>query len=224
MFNCVKWVKMRVNSVGQENNSKTSSVLKAGGIGAIGGAVVRNLAPLTTEEHDFFFNSSAVSGIEQKVRKVRANEIEKIANEFKAGKLSVTKNAFDTFEKHKDLIQDEPKSALGYIKNASDDVKRGVSALVNRVDAIGAAKEHIEVSNIKSAAKSQRPLTYFALAGALIAMSGQVLVNAFKSCMPETEKTAKEQEPLTMADVLLEGLGTNTEVLFLTNEAFQGKH
>lgn len=215
---------MRVNSVGQENNSNATSVLKAGGIGAVGGALVRNFAPLTTEEHDFFFNSSAVSGIEQKVRKVRVNEIEKISNEFKAGKLNVAQGAFDTFEKHKDLIADEPKSVLGYVKNSSDDIKTGVKALAGRVDAIGAAKEHIEVSNIKSAAKSARPLAYFALAGALIAMSGQVLVNAFKSCMPSEEPQPKEQEPLTMADVLLEGLGTNTEVLFLTNEAFKGKN
>ena len=215
---------MRVNSVGQENNSKTSSVLKAGGIGAVGGALVRSFAPLTTEEHDFFFNSSAVSGIEQKVKKVRVNEIEKISKEFKAGKLNVADEAFDTFVKHKDLIADEPKSVLGYVKNSSDAVKEGVVNLAGRVDAIGAAKEHIEVSNIKSAAKSARPLAYFALAGALIAMSGQVLVNAFKSCMPSEEPQVKEQEPLTMADVLLEGLGTNTEVLFLTNEAFKGKN
>ena len=215
---------MRVNSVGQENNSKTSSVLKAGGIGAVGGALVRSFAPLTTEEHDFFFNSSAVSGIEQKVKKVRVNEIEKISKEFKAGKLNVAQGAFDTFEKHKDLIADEPKSVLGYVKNSSDAVKEGVVNLTRRVDAIGAAKEHIEVSNIKGAAKSARPLAYFALAGALIAMSGQVLVNAFKSCMPSEEPQPKEQEPLTMADVLLEGLGTNTEVLFLTNEAFKGKN
>ncbi len=215
---------MRVNSVGQENNSKTSSVLKAGGIGAVGGALVRSFAPLTTEEHDFFFNSSAVSGIEQKVKKVRVNEIEKISKEFKAGKLNVAQGAFDTFEKHKDLIADEPKSVLGYVKNSSDAVKEGVVNLTRRVDAIGAAKEHIEVSNIKGAAKSARPLAYFALAGALIAMSGQVLVNAFKSCMPNEKPQVKEQEPLTMADVLLEGLGTNTEVLFLTNEAFKGKN
>ena len=224
MFNCVKWVKMRVNSVGQENNTNTLSVLKAGGIGAVGGTLIRNFAPLTTEEHDFFFNSSAIAGIEQKVKKVRVNEIEKISNEFKAGKLNVAKDAFDTFEKHKDLISNEPKSVLGYVKNSSDEVKNGVKALVGRVDAIGAAKEHIEVSNIKSAAKSARPLAYFALAGALIAMSGQVLVNAFKACMPEEKEQHKEQEPLTMADVLLEGLGTNTEVLFLTNEAFKGKN
>lgn len=215
---------MRVNSVGQENNTKTSSVLKAGGLGAVGGALVRSFAPLTTEEHDFFFNSSAVAGIEQKVKKVRVNEIEKISKEFKAGKLNVARDAFDTFEKHKDLIADEPKSVLGYVKNSSDEIKDGVTGLARRVDAIGAAKEHIEISNIKSAAKSARPLAYFALAGALIAMSGQVLVNAFKSCMPEEKEAPKEQGPLTMADVLLEGLGTNTEVLFLTNESFKGQN
>lgn len=215
---------MRVNSVGQENNTKTSSVLKAGGLGAVGGALVRSFAPLTTEEHDFFFNSSAVAGIEQKVKKVRVNEIEKISKEFKAGKLNVARDAFDTFEKHKDLIADEPKSVLGYVKNSSDEIKEGVTGLARRVDAIGAAKEHIEISNIKSAAKSARPLAYFALAGALIAMSGQVLVNAFKSCMPEEKEAPKEQGPLTMADVLLEGLGTNTEVLFLTNESFKGQN
>ncbi len=215
---------MRVNSVGQENNTKTSSVLKAGGLGAVGGALVRSFAPLTTEEHDFFFNSSAVAGIEQKVKKVRVNEIEKISKEFKAGKLNVARDAFDTFEKHKDLIADEPRSVLGYVKNSSDEIKEGVTGLARRVDAIGAAKEHIEISNIKSAAKSARPLAYFALAGALIAMSGQVLVNAFKSCMPEEKEAPKEQGPLTMADVLLEGLGTNTEVLFLTNESFKGQN
>ena len=215
---------MRVNSVGQENNTKTSSVLKAGGLGAVGGALVRSFAPLTTEEHDFFFNSSAVAGIEQKVKKVRVNEIEKISKEFKAGKLNVARDAFDTFEKHKDLIADEPRSVLGYVKNSSDEIKEGVTGLARRVDAIGAAKEHIEISNIKSDAKSARPLAYFALAGALIAMSGQVLVNAFKSCMPEEKEAPKEQGPLTMADVLLEGLGTNTEVLFLTNESFKGQN
>lgn len=215
---------MRVNSVGQENNTNTSSVLKAGGLGAVGGALVRSFAPLTTEEHDFFFNSSAVAGIEQKVKKVRVNEIEKISKEFKAGKLNVARDAFDTFEKHKDLIADEPRSVLGYVKNSSDEIKEGVTGLARRVDAIGAAKEHIEISNIKSAAKSARPLAYFALAGALIAMSGQVLVNAFKSCMPEEKEAPKEQGPLTMADVLLEGLGTNTEVLFLTNESFKGQN
>ena len=49
-------------------------------------------------------------------------------------------------------------------------------------------------------------------------MSAQVMVNAFNSCLPKPEKKQEPQEPLTMADVLLEGLGTNTEILFLTTE------
>jgi len=218
MVNCVKWQKMRVDSIGQENN--TFSVAKAGVLGAAGGALVRNFAPLTTDEHDFFFNSSAVSSIEQKVKKVRMNEIEKISKEYKSGSLNVADSAYDTFIKSKDIIAEAPETALDYVKNSTDAIKDGMKTLVGRVDAVGTAKEHIEISNIKSAAKSARPLAYFAAAGALIAMSGQVLVNAFNSCLPDKKPEKKEEkEPLTMADVLLEGLGTNTEVLFLTNEA-----
>lgn len=210
---------MRVTGIQNENNSKTSSVLKAGAIGAAAGAVARSVVPLTTEEHDFFFNSSAVQAIKSKAQKVRLNEIAKIGNEYRNGSLNVAPAAFDVFESHKDIVADEPKKALDFVKDKAEAVQDGFKTLVRRVDAVGAAKEHIEVSNIKNAAKSSRPLAYFAIAGALIAMSGQVMVNAFKSCMPKEEKPQKEPHTLTMADVLLEGLGSNTEVLFLASEA-----
>lgn len=212
---------MQVNKVGQENNS-SHNVLKAGAVGALAGAVVRNAAPLTTNEHNMYFNPSAKAGIEQKVKKVRINEIEKIGKEFRENKLNISDEVFDTFSRHKDVIADEPLSALDYVKNASNTVKEGVKTLVDRVNSVGAAKQQIEVSNIKSAAKSARPLAFFIAAGALIAMSGQVIINAFNSCMPKEEKPEEEEKaPLTMADILLEGLGTNTEVLFLTNEAIK---
>lgn len=208
---------MRVHGVGQEN-TQTSGVLKAGAIGAVAGTLVRNLAPLTTEEHDFFFNSSAIDSIAQKTKKVRVNEIEKIAREFKGGSLKVSQDAFDVFESHKNVVADEPKRIMDYIKDSADSVKEGVRSLAHRVDSVGLAKQHIEVSNIKNAAKASRPLAYFAVAGALVAMSAQVIVNAVKACIPEKEtKQNVEPETLSMADVLLEGLGSNTEILFLTN-------
>lgn len=212
---------MRVTNVGQENNSGTLSVLKAGTVGALGGAVLRSVAPLTTEEDAIFFNQSAKEAIKQKVKKVRTNEIEKIGHEFKSGALKVNTEAFDTFEKTKDVIAEEPKKALDYIKDSADAVKAGFTSLVKRVDTAGVAKEHIEVNNIKSAAKANRPLAFFVITGALVTMTGQLLINAFKSALPEEEEVKKQPEvhELTMADILLEGLGTNTEVLFLTNEA-----
>ncbi|MDO5438282.1 MAG: hypothetical protein Q4F80_08815 [bacterium] len=211
---------MRVSSIGQENTGKTSSVLKAGAAGAVLSGLAGRFAPLTTDEHNFFFNASARDSIKQKVQKVRVNEIQKIGSEFANNTLNVSKEAFDTFESHKDVIAQEPKKALDYVKDSGEAVKAGFKSLVSRVDAVGAAKEHIEVSSIKNAAKSSRSIGFIALAGALVAMSGQIMVNAFKSCLPE-EKPAKKPEEhhaLTMADVLLEGLGTNTEVLFLTSE------
>ncbi len=213
---------MRVESIGQENNSKSGSVLKAGAMGAVGGALVRSFAPLTTEEHDLFFNSSAQDAIKQKVKKVRGNEVEKIIEEFGAGKLNVSSESYDIFVKHKAEIAEKPKSVLEYVKDAGDSVKNGLKSLTGRVDAVGAAKEQIEVANIKNAAKSARPMAYFLAIGALVAMSGQVLVNAFNNALPKEEKTKEpegEKEPLTMADILLEGLGSNTEILFLTNES-----
>lgn len=209
---------MRVQGIGQENKT-SKGVLKAGAIGAAAGALVRNFAPLTKNEHDFFFNSSAVDGIAQKVKKVRVNEIEKIAKEFANGSLNVSKEAFDVFESHKSLIADEPKKVLDYIKDSGDSIKKGVKSLAERVDARGIAKQHIEVSDIKNAAKASRPIGFFIAMGTLAAMSGQVIANAVKACLPEKEEVAvKEPEALTMADVLLEGLGSNTEVLFLTNQ------
>ena len=209
---------MKVNSVGQENTSNTLSVLKAGAMGAAAGALVRNLAPITTDEYDSFFNSAAKASIAKKAKDARLFEISNIETEFKAGKLNVANDAYDTFIRSKDAVADSPKKALDAVKDASDAIKEGFTSLVKRVDIVGAAKERIETNNIKSAAKSTRPLAYFAIAGGLIAMSAQVMVNAFNSCLPKPEKKQEPQEPLTMADVLLEGLGANTEILFLTTE------
>ena len=103
---------MRVNSVGQENKSNNSNVLKAGVIGAAAGALVRNFAPITTSEYDTFFNSAALSSIEKKAKDARIFEIGNIENEFNAGKLNVANEAFDTFIKHKDEVADSPKKAL----------------------------------------------------------------------------------------------------------------
>lgn len=210
---------MRVNSVGQENKSNNSNVLKAGVIGAAAGALVRNFAPITTSEYDTFFNSAALSSIEKKAKDARIFEIGNIENEFNAGKLNVANEAFDTFIKHKDEVADSPKKALDIIKDKSQAIKQGFGELAGRVDMVGAAKQKIEVNNIKSAAKSSRPLSYFAIAGALVALSAQVMANAFNSCLPKPEKKQPTPEELTMADVLLEGLGTNTEILFLSKES-----
>ena len=204
---------MRVTSVGQENNTKPTGVLKAATIGAVGGALVRKVAPLTTEEFKLYFNSSAQNAIKQKVSKVRANEIKIMSDEFNHGTLNVAKDAFDVFEAHSGDISKNPKVAHELLESMPDNIKAGFSALLSRVDKVGIAKQHVEVSNIKNAAK----------AGALFAMSGQIMVNAFKSCLPEEENEGKHPEKLTMANVLLEGLGPNTEILYLTNKAIDNK-
>ncbi len=214
---------MRVTSVGQENNTKPTGVLKAATIGAVGGALVRKVAPLTTEEFKLYFNSSAQNAIKQKVSKVRANEIKIMSDEFNHGTLNVAKDAFDVFEAHSGDISKNPKVAHELLESMPDNIKAGFSALLSRVDKVGIAKQHVEVSNIKNAAKASRPLAFFAIAGALFAMSGQIMVNAFKSCLPEEENEGKHPEKLTMANVLLEGLGPNTEILYLTNKAIDNK-
>jgi len=210
---------MRVTPV-QENNTRSTGVLKAGAIGTVAGALVRNFAPLTTDEHAFYFNDSAKKAIQEKVLKVRSNEISKIAEDFTSNRLNITKEAYDVFEKSTSKVAADPKGAMEIVKDATDSVKAGFKALVHRVDAVGAAKEHIEISNIKSAAKSSRPLAYFALAGALIAMSGQFLVNAFNNAAPKKDvNQPKDNGSMTMADVMLEGLGSNAEIYFLATEA-----
>lgn len=210
---------MRVTKVGQENTRKPQGVLKAGAIGALGGAVVRNLAPLTTDEHNLFFNSSAVDAIKSKVKTVRINEANKIAGEIQSGALKVSKDVGDTFVRSANLIAVEPKNITKVLDGASSEIKQGVNALASRIDAVGAVKQHAEIHSLKSAAKAARPLAYFAAAGALIAMSGKIIANAFNSLKPKEFQVKEKQEKLTMADVLLDGLGSNTEVLFLTNEA-----
>lgn len=211
---------MRVTSVRQENNKRSTGVLKAGLIGAGAGTLVRNFAPLTTEEHNFFFNDSAKKAIQDEVRKVRINETAKIAEDFAANKINISKEAYDVFEKSTSAVVDEPKKAMDIVANSADAIKTGFKSLVKRVDAVGAAKEHIEVSNIKSAAKTARPLGYFAAAGAFVAMTGQLIIDAFNQAAPKSEPIKQESDDsLTMADILLQGLGSNTEMLFLATES-----
>jgi len=211
---------MRVTKVGQENTRQSQGVLKAGAIGALGGAVVRNLAPLTTDEYKLFFNSSAVDAIKGKVKDVRISEANKIVSEIQNGALNVSQEVGDTFVRSANIIAANPDNVKGVVEGASAEVKEGIGALVSRIDAVGAVKQHTEIHSLKSAAKSARPLAYFAVAGALVAMSGKLIVNAFNSLKPKELQQVKEKpEKLTMADVLLDGLGSNTEVLFLTSEA-----
>ena len=203
-----------------EYRSNRGGIVKAGAIGAAAGALVRNLAPLTKEEHDFFFNSSAINAVKAKAQKVRVNEANKIVDEIANGKLNLSQETKDVFTRSASLIGIEPKNASKYFEGASDAVKKEADTLVNRINAVGMAKEHIEYTNIKYAAKASRPLAYFVVVGALVAMTGKILVNAFKSLKPKNEAENKPQvKDLTMADVLLDGLGSNTEVLFLTNSS-----
>lgn len=209
---------MRVQSVGQQNNTKTSSVLKAGVAGALGGALVRNFMPLTTNEHNFYFNESAKNAIREKVQKVRLNEVEKIASEYKSGTINLSKDAFDVFEKSKDSIVKEPKKAMNLLDDSAEAVKKAVKPLFERVNSVGAAKKHIEVASIKSAAKASRPLAFYVAMGALLLMSVQIIANAIKAALPKEETPVDAKKNLTMADVLLEGLGENkAEILFLNN-------
>ena len=203
-----------------EYRNNRGGVIKASALGAAAGAIVRNLAPLTKEEHDFFFNSSAINAVKTKVQKVRVNEANKIVDEITSGKLNLSQETKDVFTRSASLIGIEPKNASKYFEGASDAVKKEADALVNRITSVGIAKEHIELTNIKHAAKASRPLAYFVAVGALVAMTGKILVNAFKSLKPENEAEKKiDTKDLTMADVLLDGLGSNTEVLFLTNNS-----
>ncbi len=213
---------MRVNSIGQEKTHRHNSkgVLQAGVIGAIGGAVVRNFAPLTAEEHDVFLSSSKMKEIGEIVKNARKQETEVILDEIKNNKLSVSKEVAEKFASRAFSIANNPKTLPEYLKTLPQEVKGGVSGLAARVIDVGNAAKHTEINNIKNAAKASRPLTYFIAIGALVAMSGKLIVNAFKSCLPakETKKTIKAPKELTMADVLLDGLGSNTEVLFLTSK------
>ena len=203
-----------------EYRYKRGGVIKAGAIGATAGALVRSLAPLTKEEHDFFFNSSAVNAIKAKAQKVRVNEANKIVDEITSGKLNLSQETKDVFTRSASLIGIEPKNASRYLEGASENTKKEAANLINRIIAVGAAKEHIEATNIKDAAKASRPLVYFVAVGALVAMTGKILINAFKSLKPQDETENKiENKDLTMADVLLDGLGSNTEVLFLTSKS-----
>lgn len=210
---------MRVTSVDQQNNISASGMLRAGVMGGVMGAIVRNVAPLTAEEDAMFFNSAAKTAIKEKVSKVRANEVAKIAQEISDGTINVSKGAGDIFVKNKDIIANSSKKAEKIIGGAQDSIKEGLTSLISRVDMVGTAKEHIETNNIKTAAKSARPLAYFVGVGALIAMSGKMIVDAFNTIKSETAPQEKKKHDVTMADVLLEGLGSNAEVLFLTNEA-----
>ncbi|MCD8023929.1 MAG: hypothetical protein LUE64_00150 [Candidatus Gastranaerophilales bacterium] len=210
---------MRVNSVGQENSANNGAgIVKAGAAGALAGGLVSAVAPLTTEEYADFFTSSAKEGIKKSVQKARSLEADKISEEIAGGKLNIVSEAADKFKSAKDVIVDEPKKALDIVENSADTVKNDFKALVNRVDKAGIVKQRCETHAIKSAAKGSRSIGYFALAGALVAMCAKVLYNAANP-KPKAEKSNEPKEPLTMADALLEGLGTNTEILILTSEA-----
>lgn len=209
---------MRVTRVEQTQPKKHSGIAKAGLIGAAGGALVRNIAPLTKSEHDTFFNSSALNAIKSKASKVRSNEAHKIIEEIADNRLQVSREAADIFSQHASTIALKPESAGDFFKSSSDAVKEEAGKLIKRVVSVGAVKEHTEITNIKNAAKQSRPLAYFVAIGAIAAMTGQIIKNAFVDLMPE-KKVEKKEDNLTMADVLLEGLGSNTEVLFLTNSS-----
>ena len=208
---------MRVLGIGQEKPNRHTGVLRAGAMGAVAGAAVRNLAPLTKDEHDVFLNSSVVDAVKNKAKNVRINEAHTIVEEISNKMLNISDEAKDIFTSKASLFAVKPESAGEYIKDASKTVKDEVGGLVSRVALAGAAKERVEFNSIKSAAKAERPLAYFMAAGALIAMTSKILVNAFRSLNPK-EAEKPEKQTLTMADVLLEGLGSNTEVLFLTND------
>lgn len=211
---------MRVTSVEQRNNSNMSGMLKAGVAGGLVGAAVRQLAPLTTDEQAIFFNPAAKSAIQTKVKNARINEANRIADEIGKGVLNISRQAGDTFSRSANIIAVSPKSAKTLVDEAPDAVKDGLKALISRVDTVGAVKEHIETNNIKNAAKSARPLAYFVGVGALVAMGGKMIANAFNALKSPSEKPQEnKKDNLTMADVLLEGLGSNAEILFLTKEA-----
>lgn len=218
-----KKVKMNVTGVKQENRSNTFSAIKTGAAGACAAALIGRFAPLTTEEHAEYFSKSATNSIKEKVKNSKISEIEAIKQEFKNGTLNVSGQAFDIFEKNTDsIIQKPKKDVFSIVKDSADDVKEGFKSLTSRVLKAGATTEHIETHTIKNAAKSARSLGYIAAIGALVAMTGQILVNLVKNSTPnENSNTNKNKTEtkgdLTMADILLEGLGSNAEILFLTN-------
>ncbi len=213
-------VKMRVSAISENQNNKHHGVAKAGVIGAVAGGLLGNFAPLTKSEHDTFFNSANLKAIEEKVKATRLSEADKIVSEIASNKINISKEAGDIFTRTSSTIGANPKIADEYLKNASQNVKDEVGGLVSRVVNVGKAKQHIETNNIKSAAKAARPLAYFVLIGGLVAMSAKIIMNAFKDAMPKEEEQEKEDSgQLTMADALLEGLGSNTELLLLTSSS-----
>lgn len=203
---------MRVTKVEQQNSSRFS-VPKAGAVGAGLGALICRVAPLTTDETGRFFNDSVKSSIKEQLHQIRTNEVAKISSEFNANQLKgVSKEAFDIFEKNKNLVVEQPKTFLEQLKGCTDSVKNGARALVSRVDSVSAPELSAITSKIKTNAKGQRSLAYFAVAGALIAMSAQVVLNMFNSLLPKPEK---QKEDKTMADLMLD---PNSEQLILSME------
>ncbi len=120
----------------------------------------------------------------------------------------------------------------GAIGAAAGFITRSIAPLTkDEYDCFIKAPEVIKENgkNVKEVAKAARPISYFALAGAFVAMSANIISNALKSnknsdkeskkIIVEKEKPKKEHEDLTMADLVLEGLGSNTEILFLTTHS-----
>ena len=212
---------MRVDRIQSEKPQKSNaaSIAKAGVLGSVGGALVRNFAPLTTQEHDVFFNSAAVEAIKNKGKNARINEANRLVDEIINGRIAISEEAKDIFTSKASIMAVKPESAADYLKNASGTAKKEVGGLLLKAASVGAAREHTEITSIKNAAKANRSLAYFMLVGALLTMSTQLIVNAFKSAAPKEEAKKSEHEDLTMADVLLDGLGSNTEVLFLASES-----
>lgn len=209
---------MRVQRVEQNQTKKPQGMIKAGAIGAAAGALVRNFAPLTKDEHDVFFNKSALNAIKEKAKNVRINEANKIVEEIADNRLQVSNAAGDIFSKNANLIATKPKEAGKFFEGATDAIKEEGEKLISRVVTVGAAKEHTEITNIKTAAKQARPLAYFVAIGTIVALTGKLIMNTFNDLLPEKEENKpKEKQELTMADALLEGLGSNTEVLLLAS-------